>query len=64
MEKTHTLREMQCYVIEKVFGKTIQDGEDLEDFWIEKLQTLVPYRLNLERTEKKEIIPKKRFFKT
>ena len=61
-ENNHIIRDLQCSVIERVFGTTKLDREDREDFWIEKLKTLVPYGLNVERTEKnKKKFQKKRF---
>ena len=60
-ENNHTLRDMQCCIVERVFGTTKQDREDREDFWIDKLKTLAPYGLNVERTEKIRKSTKKQF---
>ena len=51
---------MQCCIVERVFGTTKQDKEDREDFWIDKLKTLAPNGLNVDRTEKN----KKKYQKT
>ena len=63
-ENNHTIRDLQCSVIERVFGITKQHREDREDFWIEKLKTLVPYGLNVKEQNKIRKFPKKHFFKT
>ena len=59
-ENNHTLRDMRCCIVERVFGTTLQDREDREDFWIDKLKTLARCGLNVERTEKN----KKKYQKT
>ena len=48
-ENSHTIRDKQCHVLERVFGTTKHDRGDTEDFFIKKLKRLVPNGLIVER---------------
>ena len=42
----HTLDDMRCMVIEKVYNQSQEARNRRESFWISKMKTLTPYGLN------------------
>ena len=42
----HSLDDMRCMVIERVYGSSIADREKRESFWNAKLKTFHPHGLN------------------
>ena len=42
----HSLEDMKCMAIEKVYGKTKEQRLKRETFWQRKLKTVYPYGLN------------------
>ena len=43
----HSLQDMRCMVIEKVFIQSQEARDKRESFWISKMKTLTPYGLNI-----------------
>jgi hypothetical protein len=43
----HTLSDLRCLVIEKVFGMSLEARNKREDFWRKKLRTVYPEGLNI-----------------
>ena len=45
-QPNHTLQNMKCLVIEKVYSRDVGDMEKRESFWMKKLKTVFPDGLN------------------
>ena len=48
-EHDHSLDDMKCMIIEKVFGESQDQRLRRESFWIAKLKTLIPHGLNTDQ---------------